>query len=154
MVSEIRSADQQKYGKRISPLIEKGLRAESEEEVQAALWMVALDERVCSYIQNDLFTQYVSCKRNLTLKSLWMYLRSILKYESKYDEQLMIDLLGRGSHGLSAYINEINTESELLEMLAGIGCRYLKRKSRPHILNSFIYYFRLPREKTLLYIIL
>lgn len=80
--------------------------------------MVALDERVCSYIQNDLFTQYVSCKRNLTLKSLWMYLRSILKYESKYDEQLMMDLLGRKNDGLSAYINGINTESELLEMLA------------------------------------
>ena len=101
-----------------SPLIEKGLRAESEEEVKAALWMVALDERVCSYIQNDLFERYVSCKRNMTLKSLWMYLRSILKYESKYDEQLMIDLLGRKSDGLSAYINGVNTESELLEMLA------------------------------------
>ena len=47
-----------------------------------------------------------------------MYLRSILKYESKYDEQLMMDLLGRKNDGLSAYINGINTESELLEMLA------------------------------------
>ena len=114
---KLENADQQKYGKRISPLIEKGLRAGSEEEVEAALWIVALDERVCSYIQNDLFTQYVFCKRNLTLKSLWMYLRLILKYESKYDEQLMIDLLGRKSDGLSAYINGVNTESELLEML-------------------------------------
>lgn len=77
-----------RHGKRITDIIEKGLRAETEHEVFERLENVPFDERVAPHSVTDICSAYAANMDNVSLKTLWFCCRDELLKNSKYDEKI------------------------------------------------------------------
>lgn len=106
-----------KYAKRISPLIEKGLRASTEDGVTRKLWEVVFDDRVYPFIYSDLLELYINSNKSLSLKSIWVLIRNLLKVSSLYDEEIYIELFADTSTGISSYVNDRHSLDDLEKFL-------------------------------------
>ncbi len=105
------------FGKRVSPIVEKGLRAKTVEEVIGNLSKIVLDDRVYPYVYTDMINYFVKEGIAVTLKTLWIIVRNELLYDRKYDEGIMIELFELGGREFGEYVLEKQTEEELLELL-------------------------------------
>lgn len=76
-----------KVGARLSPIVEKGLRRHTENEVYGALEIASLDERIVPCAKKDVLDYYKESLDKLTAKTVWYCLRPALlqKYSYKDD---------------------------------------------------------------------
>lgn len=75
-------------GNKISPDIEKGLRAESKEEIIKALGSLVFNEKLYPIIRSDLEKNYIGIIP-VTLKTLWFYFWNELADSPRYDHNFM-----------------------------------------------------------------
>ena len=83
-----RSESRRQRGKRLTVIIEKGLRCETEGEVLKQMETVPFDERVTPYIVKDVCSAYASDMELISMKTLWFCCRDKLLKSSKYDEEI------------------------------------------------------------------
>ena len=88
----IKSIEPKTWGKKlIKPDIEKGLRADTEEDVIKAISNLVFDDKVYPVIRSDIEKNYLST-RPLTLKTVWFYCWSVIADSPKYDHEFMCRL--------------------------------------------------------------
>ena len=81
-----------KQGKRLTPIVEKGLRQESEAQVVAALETAVLDERIAPFAAADVLDFYDGRYAELSLKTLWYCLHGQLLTLGSYREEVAVAL--------------------------------------------------------------
>lgn len=113
----LENAEGHRYGKRVSSMIEKGLRVSSEEELMSALEKIPFDERVYPFIRSDLYNHYVSKGRVLSLKSIWVYLKDQLLREVKYDGEILFETLSARNSNVGTFLCGLNSDKKLIELL-------------------------------------
>lgn len=104
------------WGKKLSAIIEKGLRAETEEKVIASISGVLFNERIYPVIRSDIENKYIAVGEKISLKTIWFYCWPYLLISKKYDHKFMESLLR--SDVLSDYLPQVQAGSELLELVA------------------------------------
>lgn len=114
---KIKNVDPLLYGKRISPIIEKGLRAKKKEEVIANLSQIVFDERVYPYIYTDMVEWFINAGEPVSLKTLWFVMRNTLLTNRNYDDNTMSELFELGGKELGEYNAMEQTEEELINLL-------------------------------------
>lgn len=85
-----------KRGDKLTPVVEKGLRHNTEEEVIAATERVVLDERLAPAIVEDVLDAYKGRLQQMSFKTAWFCLRSKLLTKYGYHEDLVLELFSRG----------------------------------------------------------
>lgn len=90
-----------KRGDRTTPIIEKGLRKETEDDVIKAVEHVALDERIVPAVITDILDYYSGRLHELSLKSAWYCLRPVLQAKYGYDDKTVIEMLSANNNALS-----------------------------------------------------
>lgn len=117
---EIDDVDLQTRGKKLSPDMEKGLRADSKKDMLAALERTVFDDDVYYIIHNDLKIKYIAAKRLISLKTIWfycwIYLIEMKKYDHEYASQLFIQ------EDLSMIRPQIQTGAEIIKAIAKSYC--------------------------------
>lgn len=73
-------------GRRLTEIIEKGLRAKTESEVLAGLENIPFDPRVDPQIVRDICSAYADKTDTLSLKTIWFICRRYLLKNRRYDE--------------------------------------------------------------------
>lgn len=82
----ISGANNRRHGKRLTEIIEKGLRAKTKSELLAKLQGIPFDPRVDPYIVHDVCSAYADKLDTLSLKTVWFICRRNLLKSGKYDE--------------------------------------------------------------------
>lgn len=113
---QIIDVDKKLFGKVITHNIEKGLRAKDKEEVIHSLENVPFNALVYPIIKNDLFKNYVSRDKPLSLKTIWYYLSEDLLTIKEYNESLMRKLFR--NHEISNYEPSTESVNELLTSIS------------------------------------
>lgn len=85
---EITTIEPKKWGKKISPDVEKGLRADTRESVIRAIENTVFDDKVYPVIRTDIEKHYIG-RVPVTLKTLWFYCWSTISGSQKYDHKFM-----------------------------------------------------------------
>lgn len=111
------SINPEKYVRRVTPFIEKGLQGQAEEEVEKKLWQVVFDERVFPYIYSDIREFYLDENRPISLKTLWVACHNLLCAHSLYNKDIFIELFSDLTSGICAYQNENHSVDDLVRML-------------------------------------
>lgn len=114
---ELLNADTQKRGKRITPIIEKGLRAKTEEEIVKELWQVVFDERVYPYIHLEIKEKYIQTGKAISLKTLWFLCKPIMVQKADYDEIMMQELF-INAEPLGSFLADEQTDIECIALLS------------------------------------
>ena len=84
---EIKNVKLKTWGKKISADIEKGLRANSKNEVIGALDNIVFSEALYPIIRADVGKNYISAKQLVSLKTIWFYCWTYLVDIKKYDHE-------------------------------------------------------------------
>ena len=108
----------QKYGKRVTALVERGLRAKEEEDIIGKLSEKVLDSQIYPYVQNDIFRHYIEPGNTLSLKTLWLFYREQLKSNSKYLDEVMMELFSDGNNQISRVKCPIYDADTVLDALS------------------------------------
>ncbi len=114
---ELKNADTQKRGKRVTPIIEKGLRAKTEEEIINELWKVVFDERVYPYIRLEVDKHFIQRGKTVSLKTLWFFCKPMIEHKTDYDESVMRELFVNDGD-LGGFNAEEQTDMELITLLS------------------------------------
>lgn len=85
---EIKSIEPKRWGRKLTPDIEKGLRADTREEVISAIENIVFDDKVYPCIRSDVEKHYIK-QRPVTLKTVWFYCWSSIVDSPKYDHDFM-----------------------------------------------------------------
>jgi len=85
---EIKDVNFRIWGKKITSDIEKGLRAESKEDVVKAIESIIFDDNVYPIIRSDIEKKCIG-KIPITLKTLWFYCWNSIADSPKYDHSFM-----------------------------------------------------------------
>lgn len=109
-----------KRGKRLTDMIEAGLRAKSEAEVVQNLEWIPFDERVYPHIVEDITENYQGQLESLSLKTIWFCLRLQLQKNKKYDEELCVSIFCGDKQDLSVLIGGQAPLAEYVEALGRI----------------------------------
>lgn len=117
------------YGKKVSPLVEKGLRAKDIDEITNSLWKIALMDKVYEVIVDDLFHFFINENRPLSLLSLWFYLRTYLQSESHYDENIWINMFFVLNNSVSQFKCDVDSDNLLFNCLC--NDLHLEREDLP-----------------------
>lgn len=72
----------------LSGNIEKNLRKDTPEEIVIELENIVFNVQIHPHIKNDIFELYLSQKKSISLKSLWIYLWDELKLLKNYDHDV------------------------------------------------------------------
>lgn len=99
--SNIAAGSSRKRGRRLTEIIEKGLRAHTETEVIQRIETVPFDPRVEPYIVSDLCAAYAGRMNELSLKSLWFCCRPKLLKNREYREEIATRLFCGDAQALS-----------------------------------------------------
>ena len=113
---EIKDAKNKIWGKKISADIEKGLRADSREQVVASLEGIAFDEAIYPVIRGDIEKNYIYTKNSVTLKTLWFYCWNYVESLKEYDHEYVCKLME--CEGVASIIPGIHSGQELLAAVA------------------------------------
>ncbi|MGN0421599.1 MAG: hypothetical protein ACI4EY_02570 [Lachnospiraceae bacterium] len=113
---EIKDTQLKTWGKKLSADIEKGLRANSKEEVIGALDNIIFDDSLYPIIRADIGEKYIAPKRLLSLKTIWFYCWSYLADSKKYDHEYVCQLFKQKP--ISEIMPQIQTGAVLLEAAA------------------------------------
>lgn len=87
--NKIANTSPKTWGNKISPDIEKGLRAETKDKVIKALESLVFNEKLYPIIRSDLEENYVG-SIPVTLKTLWFYFWNELADSPRYDHNFMM----------------------------------------------------------------
>lgn len=117
-----------KRGDRLTPVVEKGLRKHSVEEVINAVEITALDERIAPAVVKDVLNYSTGRLGELSLKTAWYCLRRTLLTKHTYDEKLALSLFSRDNLDLSSLIVGRSQADDYDRALSAI---YLDRDSIP-----------------------
>lgn len=109
-----------KRGGRLSPIIEKGLRKNTEAEVVAAIEQVALDERIADAVIADVQDYYSGRMGELSIKTMWYCLRNQLQTLHTYREDLALELFCGEDQALSVLIVGTSTAEDYETALQSI----------------------------------
>lgn len=90
-----------KRGDRVTPIIEKGLRKETEADVIKSVEYTALDERIVPAVIADILDYYSGRLHELSLKSAWYCLRPMLLTKHGYDDKTVTEMLSAKDSALS-----------------------------------------------------
>ncbi len=113
---KIKDPEKGLYGKRITAVVNKGLRADSEDEVINKLGDLIIDDRIYPFVIKDIEEVYLSHGIELSLKTLWVYLYQELKSEKNYDQNIFDILFFNGNDIFSSY--KLNSEQDISKVLA------------------------------------
>ena len=100
---EIVNVDLGIRGRRISKDIERGLRADSKEEVLQSIENIVFDEELYPIIRSDIAKNYVKTNRILTFKTIWFYCREYLLVLKKYDDEFVKSIFALKNEKISDY---------------------------------------------------
>ena len=89
----LRGGERRKFGKRLTPEIEKGLTGKTEQELLHKIKCVVYDDQILSIIAKDVTDAYSNRLHELSLKTLWLCAHSDLKRDQKYNFDHMRVLL-------------------------------------------------------------
>ena len=120
-----------KRGGRLSPIIEKGLRKNTEAEVVAAIEQVALDERIAGAVIADVQDYYSGRMGELSIKTMWYCLRNQLQTFHTYREDLALELFCGEDQALSVLIVGTSTTEDYEMALHSVF------SGREHILKRY-----------------
>lgn len=85
---EIKNIKLKTWGRKLSTDIEKGLRADTKDDVIMALEKIVFDENIYPSIRMDIGEKYIAANQPITLKTIWfycwIYLVDIKKYDHEY----------------------------------------------------------------------
>ena len=84
----VKSIEPKTWGKKLTADIEKGLRAESKEDVVNAVGSLVFDPKVYPIIFQDIERSYVG-KSAISLKTIWFYCWNSIADSQKYDHEFM-----------------------------------------------------------------
>lgn len=90
-----------KRGDRLSPIIEKGLRKNTEAEVIAAIEQVAMDERISDAVVSDVLDYYFGRMDELSIKTMWYCLRNQLRTLHTYRENLALEMFSSQNQSIA-----------------------------------------------------
>lgn len=107
-------------GKRLTDIIEKGLRAKTVQEVLSSIEWVAFDERVTQHIVGDIQSFYAGAMDTLSLKTLWFCCRDMLLKKNNYDEELAKELFCSGDQQLAGLCPGVASASGYLDKMANL----------------------------------
>ena len=110
--SHIAEESSRKRGRRLTEIIEKGLRAHTEAEVIQRIETVPFDPRVEPYIVADLCATYANRMNELSMKSLWFCCRPRLLKHREYQEETAIKIFCGDVQTLSILCPEQATLSD------------------------------------------
>ncbi len=82
---EIIDTEIKTWGRNLSSNIEKGLRADTPEQVKDVLGRIVFDDSVYPIIRNDLEKKYMGAGRAVSLKTIWFYCWNSISEVKKYD---------------------------------------------------------------------
>ena len=108
-----------KSGDRLTDIIEKGLRKNTEAEVIAALETAALDDRIAPKVAEDILDYYTGRWHGLSLKTVWYCLRARLAEEASYNEELAIHIFC-GSNQDLATLSIVSSPDEYDEAMSSL----------------------------------
>lgn len=89
---KLKQIDPKLYGVNLSGNIEKNLRKDTPEEIVIELENIVFNVQIHPHIKNDIFELYLSQKKSISLKSLWIYLWDELKLLKNYDHDVFLKL--------------------------------------------------------------
>lgn len=93
-----------KQGKRLTPILEKGLRQRTEAEVLDAVEYAVLDDRFAAEVVRDVLDYYACRLNELSLKSIWYCLRGRLRTKYSYNEDIALELFSQSSSEFSSLV--------------------------------------------------
>ena len=119
---ESRSADNthRQRGKRLTPFIEKGLRAKTQEDVLSKLELLPFDPRMEPYIISDLHQCYVNELHTLSLKTIWFCCRPELQQRPAYHDDLSKELFCGGTQNLSNLVPFSAKDSDFQQCMSAV----------------------------------
>ena len=104
-------------GRQISKNIEKGLRADTEEEVMEAFERIVFDKELYPIIRTDIDKNYVKANITLTFKTIWFFCREYLLALKKYDDEYVKTLFACKNKDISDY-SPLNPGEILISAIA------------------------------------
>ncbi len=113
---EIKDIGLKTWGKTLSPDIEKGLRADTKDEVIAALEETAFDENIYQIIRNDISKKYIADKQTITLKTIWFYCWGFLSDRKKYNHEYVSELFKHSE--IADIMPQVQSGEALIEAIA------------------------------------
>lgn len=112
---EIKSIEPKRWGKKLTPDIEKGLRADTRESVISAIEGIVFDDKVYSYIRSDIEKNYIG-QGPISLKTLWFYCWSLISSAQNYDHDFMCHLFT--SSDASEIISQTCSGNEIINAMS------------------------------------
>lgn len=109
-----------KRGDRVTDKIEKGLRADSQDEVLAKLEYVAFDSRLWPAIMDDIIDYYSGDLNGLSLKTIWFCCRPELLTKSNYDDALAQDIFCSNHLDIESLIPDLAEPEEIQAAVAAV----------------------------------
>lgn len=92
---EIKDIKLKTWGKKLTSDIERGLRADTKDEVVSRLEDIVFNDDVYPFIWNDIKVKYTENRNVISLKTIWFYcwcyISNMKKYNHKYLSQLFCD---------------------------------------------------------------
>ena len=113
---QIKDPDLKTFGKKATADIEKGLRADSEDKIIAAMEEIPFDEKVYPIIRSDIERCYLGIGRPVTFKTIWFYCWNQLASSPKYEHALISKAMR--SKNLADCFPQNTTGSSLLNLIA------------------------------------
>lgn len=89
---EIKDVRLKTWGKKLTSDIEKGLRADTKDEVVARLGDMVFNDDVYPIIWNDIKVKYIENKSVISLKTIWFYCWCYISNMKKYDHKYLAQL--------------------------------------------------------------
>ena len=105
-----------KKGRKVSPIVRKGMAIKDESEIPEKMEKVIFDNRLLKPVIQDINRLYVANNKPVTLKTCWVCCRDQLNIDEKDDEWLE-DLFVNGSKDISDFIPLADNGNELIEAL-------------------------------------
>lgn len=113
---EIQQTNPVVWGRVKTANIERGLRAESAEEVVASLEKVPFYEEIYPIIRTDIHRMYAGNNKSLSLKTIWFYCWTELKEQRKYDHEYLSAMMRNSD--IADYMTMLQTGEGILSAIA------------------------------------
>lgn len=117
---EIENMNLKTWGRKLSADIEKGLRADTREDVLFELERTVFNDEIYPIIRNDLKEKNIIEKQGITLKSLWFYFWNYLSDLKKYNHEYSSELFKRVE--IADIMPRLQNENQIMKAISiGFG---------------------------------
>ncbi len=113
---EIDSIEPITWGYKLSGDIEKGLRAETKEDIIKAIARIPFDDAIYPIVRTDIEAKLIKHRSLISLKTIWFYCWVYLRDLKKYDHRLISDIMQ--DQYIGDYVPFAQGGDEILELIA------------------------------------